>query len=183
MNSETQQVPGDRTDREKQSLEYCDIDEGRVRGFKKAAADKLVRQQDTIVADADTDQSRINPVTELFPLEVNDGKKTYENVMDWNSEPLYDNRIPAGIDSHFEDGDSSGTSGSDEEQKTNCYLSLDASNKEHPGPPSVYKRLKNQQTDERVEDSRSSVVPRDLVPGVCRGKPKLLTPESSDSSN
>ena len=93
-------------------------------------------------------------------------------------------RIPSGIDCHSEEGDrSSNTSGSYEEQQTNCYLSLDASNRETPGQPSVYRRLKNQQTDDRVENSRSSVVPGDLVPCVGRCKPKLLTPVSSDSSN
>ena len=76
------------------SSDYCDIDEGRMRGVKMAATTKLIRQQNTMVADYDAGHSRIPPVecnTELLPFEVNDAKKTYENAMDWNGEPLYNN--------------------------------------------------------------------------------------------
>ena len=88
-------------------------------------------------------------------------------------EPEPDNSVVASTSSH-------GPS------KNKNYVSLDASKKEGPNPPSVYKRLKRMKAGSKDPSAQSTKSPIDLdfeedwiIDGI---KPKLPTPESSSLS-
>ena len=125
----------------------------------------------------------------LSTEETNIEDVEYANVMQENCEPtIYENgsTMECSMVETETDNNTIGSTSSHKRPKNKNYVSLDASNRDVPCPPSVYKRLKRMKPgpkDLSAQSIKSPVDPVDEQDFIIDGlKPKLPTPESSSLS-
>ena len=157
--------------------EYCDIDESAMRGIGDVemtesrtgnnSAETRVETERNINTDEDTSV----------------GGRYYEN--DRNDETLYVNEEEFQLESlrieHVDDN-AAEPCHSREKKPNKNYVPLDASTMESPGPPSVYKRLKNNKASHGSNKPTNGSLFESCDLDCSEFKQKLPTPESSSLS-
>ena len=167
--------------------DYCDINEDEMRvefHESRVAINTVERNARTLKY-----QTPVEYEAGTTMEETNVEATEYANALYGNCETaIYENESPLECGQFEPEPDSSvaASTSSHGPSKNKNYVSLDASKKEGPNPPSVYKRLKRMKAGPKDSSAQSIKSPLNLeveedcsIDGI---KPKLPTPESSSLS-